>query len=118
MTIDNLEIEIKKWNNDYSFSSEENGKKRIYTVYSPKLKQKLREIISPYGIVGKGNVQYEGENSHGDRILYQQGKDDLPDQLTLMSREIVDEKKEVINTDQQNRVNEWKKETLNEKEGK
>jgi hypothetical protein len=95
MVIDKLEIEIKKCDKGYSFSSEENGKKRIYAIYSPELSQKLREIISPYGIIGKGNIQYEGKNSYGDRIIYQQGKDDFPDQLTLISREIVEEKEEV-----------------------
>jgi len=104
MVIDNLEIEIKKWDNDYFFSSEENGKKRIYTIHSPELKQKLREIIYPYGIVGKGNIQYEGKNSHGDHILYQQGKDDLPDQLTLISREIAERKKELKELDEWDKV--------------
>src|SRR6185436_554703 len=94
MTIDNLEIEIKKQDEAYSFSSEENGKKRIYTIYSPELRQKIREIISPYGIVGKGNIQHEGKNSQDDCIIYQQGKDDLPDKLTLISREIAEEKNE------------------------
>jgi hypothetical protein len=92
MIINNLEIEIKKYDKGYSFSFEENGKKRVYSIYSPELKQKVREIISPYGIVGKGNIQYKGKNVHGDCILYQQGKDDLPDQLTLMSGEIVNDK--------------------------
>jgi len=70
------------------------AKKRIYTIYSPELRQKIREIISPYGIVGKGNIQYEGKNSQDDRIIYQQGKDDLPDKLTLISKEIAEEKNE------------------------
>jgi len=92
MVKNNLEIEIKKWDKGYSFSSEENGKKRIYTICSPELRQKIRKIISPYGIVGKGNIQYSGKNSDGDRILYQQGKDGLPDKLILISREIEDKK--------------------------
>ena len=55
--LDNLEIEIKRWNQSYSFSSEDNDKKRIYAIYSPELGQKVREIISPYGIVGKQLAQ-------------------------------------------------------------
>lgn len=88
--LDNLEIEIKKWDKDYSFSSEEDDKKRVYTIYSPKLKQKLREVISPYAALSKVSIQYEGKNSYGDSILYQQGKGDLPDRLTLTSREVVE----------------------------
>jgi hypothetical protein len=37
------------------------------------------------------NSQYEGKSSYGDRILYKPGKDDLPDQLTLISRELVEQ---------------------------
>jgi len=89
--LDSLEIEVKRWNNAYSFSSEENGKKRIYTIYSPELRRKLREIIFPLEVPSKVSVQYKGKNNHGDRIVYQPGKDDLPDQLTLTSGEIVDQ---------------------------
>jgi len=92
--LDNLEIEIKRWDRSYSFSSEDNDRKRIYTIYSLELKKKLREIISPFGTpIGVG-FDYEGENSQGDCIIYQQGSNDnLPDQLTLISREIVEQKK-------------------------
>src|ERR1044071_5712867 len=86
-----LEIEIKNWSNAYSFSSEEDGKKRIYTIYSPELKKKLQAMVFPFGKPNSGSVQYRGKNSFGDRILYQPGKDDLPDQLTLISREVVQE---------------------------
>jgi len=60
----------------------------------------LREIISPYGMLGKGNIQYKGKNSYGDCILYQQGKDGLPDQLTLINREIAEEKNELKELDE------------------
>lgn len=89
--LDSLEVEIKSWDNAYSFSSEEDGKKRTYTIYSPQLRQKLREIIFPCEIPHKVKAQYKGKNSYGDRIVYQPGKDDLPDQLTLISREIIDQ---------------------------
>jgi hypothetical protein len=101
MLVDKLEIEIRNWNNAYSFSSEEDGKKRIYTIYSPKLKQKLKEIISPYAVPNRVSVQYEGKNSYGDRILYQPGKDDLPDQLTLTSRELAEQLKNIAETELQ-----------------
>lgn len=83
--VNNLEIEIRKQDDGYLFSSEKDGKKRIYIIYSPELRKKLREIISLYWIPSGVNMQYDGKNSQDDRILYQQGKDDLSDQLTLIS---------------------------------
>jgi len=54
-------------------------------VYSLELRQKLRELVSPFGIGGKGNIQFEGNNSRGDHVLYSQGITDSPDQLILIS---------------------------------
>jgi len=105
--LDGLEIEIKRWDDDYSFSSEENGKKRIYTIYSPKLRQKLREIIFPCEVPSRVSVQYKGKNSHGDRVVYQPGKSDLPDQLTLISREIVDQQEIDEEREQEKEKNKW-----------
>lgn len=82
--VNNLEIEIKKRDSGYSFFSEDD-KKRIYTIFSPELKQKVREIIFPFGASDKENDQYQGKSSQGDSIFYQQGKDGFPDQLTLVS---------------------------------
>jgi len=106
--LDNLEIEIKRWDRSYSFSSEDNDRKRIYTIYSLELKKKLREIISPFGTpIGVG-FDYEGENSQGDCIIYQQGSNDnLPDQLTLISREIVEQKKITNGIEQQKEKTGW-----------
>ena len=83
MPTDNLEIEIKKRDDGYSFSSEDDDKKRIYTIFLPELRQKVREIIFPFGTSDRGNVQYQGENSQGERIVYQQTTDS--DRLTLIS---------------------------------
>ena len=105
--LDKLEVEIKNWDNAYSFSSEENGKIKIYTIHSSKLKQKLREIIFPHGISSKVEAQYKGKNSYGDRIIYQPGKDDLPDQLTLISREIIDQQEIDERKEQKKREVEW-----------
>jgi len=118
--LDNLEIEIKKWNNDYSFSSEGDDKKRIYTIYSPELKKKLREIIFPCVIPSEISAQYEGKNSQGDRILYHPGKGGLPDQLTLMSRELMEKRgiADRVNEKEkgENWVEEWRKERKETKE--
>lgn len=92
--IESFEIELKRFEKDegYSFSSEENGKKRIYTIYSAELKEKARKIFFPYGIDGSGNIQYRGENREGDRIIYKQGSSiDLPDKLILISRELAEQ---------------------------
>jgi hypothetical protein len=83
--VNNLEIEIKKQDDGYSVFSEDDDKKRIYTIFSPKLKQKMREIIFPFGTSNKENDQYQGKSSQGDNIFYQQGKENIPDQLTLIS---------------------------------
>ncbi|CAG8810970.1 25949_t:CDS:2 [Gigaspora margarita] len=74
---------------------QENGKKRIYTIYSPELKQKLREIIFPCEVPSEVRAQYKGKNSHGDCILYQPGKGDLPDQLTLINKEVALDQQEL-----------------------
>jgi len=50
------------------------------------------------------SVQYEGKNSFGDRILYQPGKDDLPDQLTLISRELAEQLKITDGTNEEKDV--------------
>jgi len=105
--LDNLEIEIKKWNNDYSFSSEDDDKKRIYTIYSPELKRKLREIIFPCVIPSEVSAKYEGKNSYGDRILYHPEKSDLPDQLTLISRELVEQPKITDGTNEKDVEKNW-----------
>jgi hypothetical protein len=106
--LDNLEIEIKRWNQSYSFSSEDNDRKRVYTIYSPELKKKLREIISPYGTPIRVGFHYEGKNSQGDCILYQQGSNDnLPDQLTLVSKEIAEQRKITNGTEQQKEKKSW-----------
>jgi len=56
----------------------------------------LRKIVSPFETLAEGSIQYEGKNSQGDHILYQQGeKDNLPDQLTLISREISESPKNI-----------------------
>jgi len=83
--VNNLENEIKKQDNGYSFSSEDDDRKRIYTIFSLELKQKVREIIFPFGTSDKENDQYQGKSGQGDTIFYQQGKDNFPDQLTLTS---------------------------------
>ena len=102
--LDSLEIEIKRWDKSYSFSSEDNDRKRIYSIYSLELKKKLREIISPFGTSAGVEFDYEGKNSQGDRILYKQGSsDNLPDQLTLISREATEQKKLVDNVTEQNK---------------
>jgi len=107
--LDNLEIEIKKWNQSYSFSSKDDDKKRVYTIYSPELKNKLREIISPFGTPAGVGFHYEGKNSQGDHILYQQGSgDDSPDQLTLMSREIAEKNKIIDKKKKKEEDKEWK----------
>jgi len=114
--LDNLEVEVKNWNNAYSFSSEENGKKRIYTIFSPKLKQKLREIIFPCEVPSRVSAQYEGKNSSGDCILYQPGKDDLPDQLTLISRELAEQLKITDGTNEKDPWEKWDEEWKEVKE--
>jgi len=43
----------------------------------------------------EASVQYEGKNSQGDHILYKPEKSNSPDQLTLISRELV-KKPEII----------------------
>jgi len=100
MPIDNLEIEIRKSSNEgYSFFSEYDGKKRTYTIHSPELKRKLREIIFPFGSFGKGSVKYKGENSYGDCIFYFQGKVDEPSRLMLISREIVENQETICESE-------------------
>jgi|SRR5947207_13051965 len=92
--LDSLEIEIKNWDKSYSFSSEDDDRKRFYIIYSPKLKKKLREIISPFGTPAQVGFHYNGKNSQGDCIIYQQGSsDNLPDRLTLISREATEQRK-------------------------
>jgi hypothetical protein len=106
--LDSLEIEIKRYDKSYSFSSEDDDRKRIYIIYSPELKKKLREIISPYGTPIWVGFDYEGKNSQGDCILYQQGSNDnLPDQLTLISREVVEQKQIASGTEQKKEKTGW-----------
>src|SRR4051812_37178147 len=99
--VNNLEIEIKKRDSGYFFSPEDDDKKRIYTIFSPELKQKMREIIFPFGTSDKGNDQYQGKNSQGDSIFYQQGKDNFPDQLILISGKDFGNKEITDKTEQQ-----------------
>jgi hypothetical protein len=102
MPTNNFEIQISKFAKDkgYSFSSEENGKKRIYMIFLPELKEKVRKIFLPYGMEGSGNIQYGGKDREGNRILYKQGSSiDLPDKLTLVSRELAEQE-----TDEQDKI--------------
>src|SRR5205814_6345159 len=96
MPTDKLEIEISKFVKDggYSFSSEDDDKKRIYTIYSSELKQKLRKMIFLPGFSADANIRYKVENEQGDRILYKQ--DINFDQLTLISREATMPKEQEI----------------------
>jgi hypothetical protein len=113
MIVDNLEIEIRNFQGEgkgYSFFSENNGKKRTYLVYLPELRQKLRELVSPFGIVGKGNIQFEGNSSHGDRILYSQGSADSPDQLILISEGSVGKQEEITGGTGQQQIEKSKRE--------
>lgn len=91
--VNNLETEIKKKDDGYSYYFEDDDKKRIYTIFSSELKQKVREVIFPFGTSDKGNDQYQGKSSQGDSIFYQQGKDNCPDQLILVSGKDLEHKK-------------------------
>src|SRR4051794_36208382 len=102
--VNNLEIEIKKRDDGYSFSFEDDDKKRIYAIFSPELKQKVRGIIFPFGISNKGNDQYQGKNNQGDSIFYQQGKDNFPDQLVLISEKDFRNKEITDKTEQQAKI--------------
>jgi len=113
--VNNLEIEIRKRDDGYSFSFEDDDKKRIYTIFSPELRQKVREIIFPFGTSDKGNNQYQGKNSQGDSISYQQGKDGSPDQLTLIvgknfnHKEITDKAENQEEIESRKEKDEWDK---------
>jgi len=108
--VNNLEIGIKKRDDGYSFSFEEDDKKRIYTIFSPELKQKVREIIFPFGTSDKGNDQYQGKNNQGDSIFYQRGKENLSDQLTLISGKDFGSKEITDKTEQRDKIERQKEE--------
>lgn len=94
MPTNNFEIQISKFAKDkgYSFFFEENGKKRVYMICLPELKEKVRKIFLPYGIEGSGNIQYSGKDREGNRIIYKKGSSiDLPDELILISKDIRDQ---------------------------
>lgn len=110
--VNDLEIEIKKRDDGYSFSFEDDDKKRVYTIFSLELKQKVREIIFPFGTSDKGNDRYQGKNSQGDIISYQQGKGNFPDELVLISGKGFKHKEIADKTENQKKV-----ESQKEKDG-
>lgn len=110
----NLEIEIKrlkKQDKGFTFTSEDDDKKRTYLIYSLELKRKLRELVFPFGVSGRDNDQYRGKSNQGDRIFYQQDKGENPDKLVLISRKynkaITDRSEELL---EQQEIEKQKKE--------
>jgi hypothetical protein len=90
--LNNLEIEIKKRkkpDEGFTFTSEDNDRKRTYFIYSLELKRKLRELAFPFGVAGdQCYAKYEGENKKsGDRVIYEKEKEETPDKLVLISGE-------------------------------
>ena len=118
--INNLEIEIKKHKKGFNFSSEDNGKKRIYFIYSLELRQKLRELIFPFGIgiriSDQAQAEYGLENKQRDKILYQTGRGENPDKLVLISgnysKQITDGNEDLL---KQQEIEEQKKEEAEKK---
>lgn len=87
----NLEIEIKKLKKQaegFTFTSEDNDRKRVYLIYSSELKRKLRELVFPFGVISEQcQAKYQGKiKKTGDRVLYQKEKgEENPDKLVLIS---------------------------------
>jgi hypothetical protein len=115
----NLEIEIKKHkkqDESFIFISEDNDKKRIYLIYSLELKRRLRELVFPFGVSGRDNDQYQGKSNQGDKVFYQQDKEEKPDKLVLISRKyskaITDGNEELL---EQQEIEKEKKEQVEKK---
>jgi len=75
----------------------------------------LRGIIFPCETPSEVNAKYEGKNSYGDHILYHPEKGNLPDQLTLISRELAEQEKITDGTNEKDVEKNWVEEGRKER---